>query len=1047
MGLSDGTSEVDTVVNAEAKGKEILIALMGPTGAGKSSFIANATKREGEGVGHDLNSCTSEIKVNKCEVEGSNVVLVDTPGFDDTKKTDLDILKLISDWLNNEYGTARPILSAILYFHRISDNRMAGTPLKNLRVFQKLCGKDAMSKVILVTTMWDEVDVEVGDERLKELKDSYWQKMIARGSMTFECNKDPRKSPMVLLQDIVRAVQHRKEEQESAGHDEEGEGEVQLQEEISDLKMDLQETAAGQQLYSRLEKLAQTRMETLRKIRADTKRADEKTAEDLWREYNEVKEQLESTLIQARELRMTIKQRVQQGLRIALKNLRWMDRQRHTSIPVGRIPRQPKKEVLDENTTLTRTLSDATPSGDTGRRPTLLKFVDHFTERFRKEATVGDSMEVIPSPHVVLKDPPPGSERFEGEGAKADLGEMITLQRAALHRMSQDDPGRQPVHAKLDDYLYERFGREGTMADLEEIIALRRAALERSPQPGQGRPLLNLAGRLREKFQKQGSVADIEGAIKLEHAALELCPPGHPDRPLCRDSLRNSVQMRNRNWCPSPDILNTSHDLKQAIKSIVLETLENCPSRFFHTTTGILCNRDAQLSHFVASPQYSQLLSSISALDDQLRDEQIRKVVSSFFQYVMLSHRWGSSEPLLRDVKGTNIYDLGGTDGLVKLQEFCLHTLSHGFMWAWTDTCCIDKDNNAELQEAIGSMFSWYRQSSLTLVYLSDVSDASSLVDSAWFKRGWTLQELLASRTVLFYTQSWSLCMNREVENHKTDPTILAELQKATGIAEGHLTNFCPDLHEARSRLQWASGRCTTRPEDVAYSLFGIFNLQLPVLYGESAERALGRLLAEIISRSGDISILDWVGEASTFNSYFPANLTPYQTLPCIPPSTPSNASRRDDLGPERVCTLYSSLAKLPHVRIVNQKLTLPSIVHWVTAVKLLHSSTNPSRYEYEIHASHLRPLKATLSVGLKTTSDTYGLVRPWHSKLLGAQADCDPDAPWKLVKQLERPFNALLLERLPRDEYKRIASDCEIVACVQDLDILASEVLTLEIV
>ncbi|KAI6025516.1 hypothetical protein EDC04DRAFT_2535160, partial [Pisolithus marmoratus] len=239
---------------------------------------------------------------------------------------------------------------------------------------------------------------------------------------------------------------------------------------------------------------------------------------------------------------------------------------------------------------------------------------------------------------------------------------------------------------------------------------------------------------------------------------------------------------------------------------------------------------------------------------------QIREVVSNFFQYVMLSHRWGSSEPLLRDVEGTNVYDMsGGTDGLAKLQEFCVHAVSRGFLWAWSDTCCIDKDSSAELQEAIGSMFSWYRRSSLTLVYLSDVPDGYPLADSVWFKRGWTLQELLASPTILFYTQEWSLCMNCSVANHKTDPTALAELQKATGIGEWHLTNFCPGMDEARSRLQWASGRRrTTRPEDVAYSLFGIFKLHLPVLCGESAESALGRLLGEIISRSGDISVLDW---------------------------------------------------------------------------------------------------------------------------------------------------------------------------------------------
>lgn len=294
-----------TNLDLETRTRDIIIALMGPTGAGKSSFIANATKCEGQGVGHELTSCTSEINVTKYEVEGSNVVLVDTPGFDDTRKSDLDILKLISDWLNTEYQTTRPMLSAMLYFHRISDNRMAGTPLKNLRVFEKLCGKNAMSKVILVTTMWDEVDTEVGDERLKELKDNYWKMMISRGSTTFEC-KDVRGSPMNLLQQIVR----RKKEQELMGQDEEGEGGVQLQEEISNMKLELQETAAGQQLCSRLEELARKRMETLRRIRDETKGADQKTAEDLWREYAEVKAQLDSTLTQARQLRMTLRQRI-----------------------------------------------------------------------------------------------------------------------------------------------------------------------------------------------------------------------------------------------------------------------------------------------------------------------------------------------------------------------------------------------------------------------------------------------------------------------------------------------------------------------------------------------------------------------------------------------------------------------------------------------------------------------------------------------------------------------------------------------------------------
>ncbi|KAI6114961.1 hypothetical protein EDD16DRAFT_1439955, partial [Pisolithus croceorrhizus] len=300
------------------------------------------------------------------------------------------------------------------------------------------------------------------------------------------------------------------------------------------------------------------------------------------------------------------------------------------------------------------------------------------------------------------------------------------------------------------------------------------------------------------------------------------------------------------------------------------------PLRLIHTPSGVLCNRDAQVSLFEGSPQYQRLLLFPSSLDSQQLETEIKDAVSECFEFTMLSHIWGSGEPLLRDVEGRRIYSLGGTDGLAKLQRFCILALRRNRLWARTDTCCIDKDSSAELQEAIGSMFSWYRLSSLTIVYLSDVFDVGSFADSVWFRRGWTLQELLAPRTILFYMQDWSFYMNSDAANHKTDISLLRQLRRATGIAEQHLTNFYPGLDDVRSRLHWASRCRTTRPEDIAYSLFGIFKVHLPIFYGESAEHVLGRLLAEIIAGSGDVSVLDWVGEASTFNSCFPANLLPY---------------------------------------------------------------------------------------------------------------------------------------------------------------------------
>ncbi|KAI6017899.1 hypothetical protein EDC04DRAFT_474657 [Pisolithus marmoratus] len=273
--------------------EDIIIAIMGPTGAGKSSFVAKATGGNGdEGVGHSLTSHTSEIKATRCMIGGSNVVLVDTPGFDDTKKSDLQILESISDWLSKTYKQGT-LLSGILYFHRISDNRMAGTPLKNLRVFQKLCGSKAMSQVVLVTTMWDEVEEEVGNERLEELKGNYWRFMIVQGSSTY-CYRNTVESSRQLLSQLVEGKRR----------------EVRLQKEIADKNLELRETDAGRELYSRLDQLAEKRAEILARIAAQKHlTGDQATADDLRKQYDSLKAELDQTLQQMEALRLTSMQR------------------------------------------------------------------------------------------------------------------------------------------------------------------------------------------------------------------------------------------------------------------------------------------------------------------------------------------------------------------------------------------------------------------------------------------------------------------------------------------------------------------------------------------------------------------------------------------------------------------------------------------------------------------------------------------------------------------------------------------------------------------
>ncbi|KAI5991374.1 hypothetical protein EDC04DRAFT_3127421 [Pisolithus marmoratus] len=629
------------------------------------------------------------------------------------------------------------------------------------------------------------------------------------------------------------------------------------------------------------------------------------------------------------------------------------------------------------------------------------------------------------------------------------LTQIISFQRAALKRTPPGHQGRFVSLVNLSNSLHERFTKGGSFADLDEIIAVRRAALECTPPTpsDQCTSLLNLADSLRDKYARLGVDADLAEAIKHAGTALVRCPPEH--HASCRDFVTSCMKLKPGHWRASPPIIDSGaepSEVKQVVRNIVTEIVKSLPLRLLNTYTGALCDRDAQISYFEDSFQYNKLLSSTQrGLEFEL---SVRKTAWEFFGYTTLSHRWGTREPLLRSIQGNNIYCVDGGEGFAKLRSFCALTFKHRYMWAWSDTCCIDKDNSEELQKTIGSMFSWYRQSALTIVHLSDVSSTSPLVDSVWFKRGWTLQELLASPRVLFYTQDWSPYMNSTSSNHKTDDAILTELQKVTRIEKLQLERFSPGVDDARLKLQWASTRCTTRPEDVAYSLFGIFQVSLPVDYGETAQDAIGRLLMEIVSRSGDVSILDWVGEASSFHSCFPASLTPYQTVPQIQ-SAPSELSIYNDVDLEQERKLYNTVAQLRPPRFVGGRLVLPCLVHQITKVKRLKTSSTTSNHDYEIDAFGLAILRRTLSSSLQEGSEghlPYILIRPWNPKILHPRAH--GYVPGSLLEWLRQPFDALLLESRPHNEYKRIASDCLINARLEDLaSVLHSGWQTLEIV
>ena len=181
-------------------------------------------------------------------------------------------------------------------------------------------------------------------------------------------------------------------------------------------------------------------------------------------------------------------------------------------------------------------------------------------------------------------------------------------------------------------------------------------------------------------------------------------------------------------------------------------------------------------------------------------------------QYAILSHRWGSQEVTFQDMiegKGTSKAGFG------KIRFCGEQARRDGWQYFWVDTCCIDKSSSAELSEAINSMFSWYKNSAVCYVFMDDVIEHQDLVGSKWFTRGWTLQELIAPPNVVFYNSLSNPLGTKE--------TLQDVITSITGIHPNFLLGADLETASIAKKMSWAAKRTTTRVEDVAYSLFGIF--------------------------------------------------------------------------------------------------------------------------------------------------------------------------------------------------------------------------------
>lgn len=233
-------------------------------------------------------------------------------------------------------------------------------------------------------------------------------------------------------------------------------------------------------------------------------------------------------------------------------------------------------------------------------------------------------------------------------------------------------------------------------------------------------------------------------------------------------------------------------------------------------------------------------------------------------KYAVLSHTWGDEEVTFADLqRPLSTYE--AREGWSKIVLTCQQARRDGLEYAWVDTCCIDKSSSAELSEAINSMFAWYRDASQCYAYLTDMRDVSdlnkvtialALRSCRWFRRGWTLQELLAPAEVMFYSGSWNLIGSR-TELARTIATV-------TGIETSILKGQKPvsSVCVAR-RMSWVSHRQTTRPEDLAYCVLGLFDIHIPTLYGEG-DKAFLRLQEEILRTSDDHSLFAWIDESAS---------------------------------------------------------------------------------------------------------------------------------------------------------------------------------------
>ncbi|KAF5013317.1 hypothetical protein FDECE_667 [Fusarium decemcellulare] len=241
---ADGKEEV---IPSQSNGMNMIV-LVGVTGAGKSYFINRLVRKEVVPEGEKLSSCTPQCQMIPVEIGNPKLLLIDTPGLDDTERTDADILNEIARVLAAQYALGFE-LKGVIYVHRITDIRYSGSNVKTFEIFKRICGEDALTNVLLITSRWSEVDEATGASRERQLRETFWAYMLGRGSCMSRFHGDRSSavglaSQLLMKEPVVLRLQH----------------------EMIDEGKDLNETTVGSFVDQNLEKRRDQALQDIKKL-------------------------------------------------------------------------------------------------------------------------------------------------------------------------------------------------------------------------------------------------------------------------------------------------------------------------------------------------------------------------------------------------------------------------------------------------------------------------------------------------------------------------------------------------------------------------------------------------------------------------------------------------------------------------------------------------------------------------------------------------------------------------------------------------------------